>query len=179
MLLSSPSSGNEELVDHRKPEWFHIDRVISLRKKDNIAEKCQILPSFQASQHQNEDFEYLTKWKGLDYCEATWESTLTEDLLAAVSNLFQRHTKTSERCNNDHLNTSVCHFDETPGYLSGMLYPYQLVGLNWLLRSFLARRNVILAGMTLPFLLFKIFFNSRWRNIVIYQLKILCICNFV
>lgn len=148
---------DEELVDHRKSEWFHVDRVISFRKKDNPDEKSQIMPSFQPNQQQYGDFEYLTKWKGLDYCEATWESTLTEELSAEVSNFFQRHTKTSERCDDDHLNSSVCHFDETPGYMSGMLYPYQLVGLNWLLSNFLARRNAILAGMTSPFRLFKIF----------------------
>jgi chromodomain-helicase-DNA-binding protein 4 len=130
--------------DERKPEWFEVDRAIACRRKFDPDGSCDILASFQ----DNEDFEgyeFLVKWKGLDYCDATWEAYSTEGVQTAVSMLFKRHQNTLKRADC----VSQMHTDEMiPENLhGGALYDYQLQGLQWIFDNFKTRRSVILAGM--------------------------------
>jgi len=136
-----------DVIDERKPEWFKIDRVIACRRKCDSGKSCEIW-NMCSSNKENEEFEFLVKWMGLDYCDSTWESSCNEELLAEVGGLIQRHKRAAERV--DHFSTSSgCEPpNKTPNELyGGTLYNYQLHGLNWILSNFKERRNVILAGM--------------------------------
>ncbi|VAH83094.1 unnamed protein product [Triticum turgidum subsp. durum] len=119
--------------DQRKPEWLEVDRAIACRRKFGRDGLCDVLASF----HNNEDFEgyeFLVKWKGLDYCDVTWESYCTEGVASAVSMLVQRHKNTLQ----SPMNSDVM----VP---ENVLYAYQLQGLQWILDNFKSRRSVILA----------------------------------
>ncbi|KAM0843843.1 hypothetical protein ACQ4PT_057446 [Festuca glaucescens] len=128
--------------DERKPEWFEVDRAIACRRKFEPHGLCDILDSFK----DNEDFEgyeFLVKWKGLDYCDATWESYSTEGVQSAVSMLVERHRNTLKRADC----ISQMYTDEMipENVHSAALYDYQLQGLQWIFDNFKTRRSVILA----------------------------------
>ncbi|KAM0925852.1 hypothetical protein ACQ4PT_003771 [Festuca glaucescens] len=128
--------------DERKPEWFEVDRAIACRRKFEPHGLCDILASFE----DNEDFEgyeFLVKWKGLDYCDATWEPYSTEGVQSAISMLVERHRNTLKRADC----ISQMYTDEMipENVHSGALYDYQLQGLQWIFDNFKIRRSVILA----------------------------------
>lgn len=129
--------------DQRKPEWFEVDRAIACRRKFDHDGLCDISATFQ----DNKDFdgyEFLVKWKGLDYCEATWESC-TEGVQPAVSMLVKRHQNTLKRVD---CVSQICLDGMIPEKVhSDSLYDYQLQGLQWIFDNFQTRRSVILAGM--------------------------------
>lgn len=85
---------------------------------------------------------------GLDYCDSTWESSHTEELLAEVRKFIRRHQSAIHRfddlCHVSNKEVSNKTLNDAYG---GSLYAYQLHGLNWILDSFKARKNVILAGI--------------------------------
>uniref|UniRef100_A0ACD5WIF7 Uncharacterized protein n=1 Tax=Avena sativa TaxID=4498 RepID=A0ACD5WIF7_AVESA len=128
--------------DERKPEWFEVDRAIAIRRKSDPHGLCDILANFQDNV-DFEGFEFLVKWKGLDYCDATWEPYSTEGVQSAVSMLVERHQNTLKRAdcvsqmNTDEMIPENVH--------SGALYDYQRQGLQWIFDNFKARRSVILA----------------------------------
>jgi hypothetical protein len=130
--------------DERKPEWFEVDRAIACRQKYDIDGPCDILATFQ----NNEDFdgyEFLVKWNDLDYGECTWEPYCTEGVPSAVSMLIERHQNTLKRV--DRVN-ETCMDGKLPDKVhNGVLYGYQLQGLQWIFQNFITRRSVILAGM--------------------------------
>ncbi|CAM0883929.1 unnamed protein product [Alopecurus aequalis] len=129
--------------DERKPEWFEVDRAIACRRKFDSDGICDILASFQNNENF-EEYEFLVKWKGLDYCDATWESYSTEGVQSAVSMLVKRHRNTLKRADC----VSQMYIDEMiPENVHGALYDYQLQGLQWIFDNFKARprRSVILA----------------------------------
>ncbi|RLN05035.1 hypothetical protein C2845_PM13G15190 [Panicum miliaceum] len=115
--------------DQRKPEWFEVDRAIafggSLDNKDFL------------------EYEFLVKWKGLDYCEATWESCCTEGVQAAISKLVERHQGVLKRI--DCVSPVCLEGVITEEIHNGALYGYQHQGLQWIFDNFKTRRNVILA----------------------------------
>ncbi|CAL4946313.1 unnamed protein product [Urochloa decumbens] len=128
--------------DERKPEWFEVDRAIACRRKFDCDSTCDILTTIQDSKDFQE-YEFLVKWKGLDYSEATWESCCTEGVQAAISKLVGRHQNALKKvdsvspiCLEGVIKEEVC---------NGALYSYQQQGLQWMLDNFKARRNVILA----------------------------------
>ncbi|KAL6840221.1 hypothetical protein ACP4OV_030031 [Aristida adscensionis] len=128
--------------DQRKPEWFEVDRAIACRRKFGPDVTCHILTTFQ----DNEDFgeyEFLVKWKGLDYCDATWEPCCTEAVHTAVSMLVERHKNKLKIIDSI---SSSCLDGVIPKEIhNGALYDYQLQGLQWIFDNFRTRRNVILA----------------------------------
>ncbi|XP_051227597.1 uncharacterized protein [Lolium perenne] len=128
--------------DERKPEWFEVDRAIACRQKYDIDGPCDILATFQ----NNEDFdgyEFLVKWNDLDYGECTWEPYCTEGVPSAVSMLIERHQNTLKRV--DRVN-ETCMDGKLPDKVhNGVLYGYQLQGLQWIFQNFITRRSVILA----------------------------------
>jgi len=52
--------------DQRKPEWFEVDRAIACRRKSGCDTTCDILTTIQDNK-DFQDYEFLVKWKGLDY----------------------------------------------------------------------------------------------------------------
>lgn len=135
------------LVDERKPEWLKIDRVIACREKvdsDNSLYEVE-KPSITGPK-KNGKYEFLVKWMGLDYCDATWEDSCNEELLGTADKLVERHQKANERVETDSGHPVGLSLKEQPTYLNGgILHGYQLQGIKWLLNNFEQRRNVILA----------------------------------
>ncbi|KAJ4758380.1 chromatin remodeling factor [Rhynchospora pubera] len=128
-------------IDLRKPEWFQIDRVIACSWKADPANPCEISSKLLSNENTS-DFKFLVKWKGLDYFDTTWESEMTEELRVAIDKLVARHQKALERdSDKEHeLNSEI-----TAEVYKGVLYDYQIQGVQWILDNFRARRNVILA----------------------------------
>ncbi|KAI5003091.1 hypothetical protein ZWY2020_027741 [Hordeum vulgare] len=127
--------------DQRKPEWFEVDRAIACRRKFDLG-LCDVL----ASSEDNEDFEgyeFLVKWKGLDYCDATWEPYSTEGVQSAVSMLVRRHQNTLRRV--DCVSPMDIEGMASENAHNDALYDYQLQGLKWMFDNFKSRRSVILA----------------------------------
>ncbi|KAK1668651.1 hypothetical protein QYE76_056810 [Lolium multiflorum] len=128
--------------DERKPEWFEVDRAIACRQKYDIDGPCDILATFQ----NNKDFdgyEFLVKWNDLDYGECTWEPYCTEGVPSAVSMLIERHQNTLKRVARV---SETCMDGKLPDKVhNGVLYGYQLQGLQWIFQNFITRRSVILA----------------------------------
>ncbi|KAM3334546.1 hypothetical protein ACQJBY_029148 [Aegilops geniculata] len=127
--------------DQRKPEWFEVDRAIACRRKFDLG-LCDILASYK----DNEDFEgyeFLVKWKGLDYCDATWESYSTEGVKSAVSMLVKRHQNTLRRV--DCVSPMNIEGMVSENIHNDALYDYQLQGLKWMFDNFKSKRSVILA----------------------------------
>ncbi|ERN19886.1 chromodomain-helicase-DNA-binding protein 3 isoform X1 [Amborella trichopoda] len=133
------------LIDERKPEWFKIDRVIACREKSNN-NMLDFDDTSQQCQNGAGEYEFLVKWMGLDYCEATWETSCTDELLAQADKLVQRHRIANEICEHHSSGSHLIAFTEQPCYLKGgILHEYQVFGLNWILSNFLDKRSVILA----------------------------------
>ncbi|KAG2602355.1 CHD3-type chromatin-remodeling factor PICKLE-like isoform X2 [Panicum virgatum] len=128
--------------DQRKPEWFEVDRAIACRRKSGCDTTCDILTTIQDNK-DFQDYEFLVKWKGLDYSEATWESCCTEGLQAAISKLVERHHSALKRI--DCVSPVCLKGVITEEVHNGALYGYQQQGLQWIFDNFKARRNVILA----------------------------------
>lgn len=135
------------LVDERKPEWLKIDRVIACREKvdcDNSLYEVE-KPSITGPK-KNGRYEFLVKWMGLDYCDATWEDSCNEELLGTADKLVERHQKANEWVESDSGHLVGLSLMQQPSYLNGgILHSYQLQGIKWLLNNFEQRRNVILA----------------------------------
>ncbi|CAN6475878.1 unnamed protein product [Victoria cruziana] len=132
-------------TDLRSSEWFKMDRVIACRKKSISKEVCNILNLCHQSQ-QDGQYEYLVKWKGLEYGDATWETSGTDELLVQFNKLVQRHEKANEIRDSDCRKLQNFQLNEQPCYLTGgILFEYQIFGVNWILSNFQIRRNVILA----------------------------------
>ncbi|MQL88673.1 hypothetical protein Taro_021237 [Colocasia esculenta] len=139
------SVDEESIIDHRKPEWFKVDRVIACRKMA-YPDSCFDASTLSLIEQDRKEMEFLVKWMGLDYDDVTWESSWTEELSSAISKLVKRHQRATEKTDKNPSNTIICRFEKTPDYLSGgHLYDYQLEGLNWILRNFSLRNNIILA----------------------------------
>ncbi|PNT73311.1 CHD3-type chromatin-remodeling factor PICKLE-like [Brachypodium distachyon] len=128
--------------DQRKPEWFVIDQAIACRLKSNPDGLCDILANCQDNK-DFEGYEFLVKWKGLDYCDAAWESYFTEGVKSAVSMLVKRHRNALNRV--DCVN-QMCMDSMIPETVhNGVLYDYQLQGLKWIFENYKTRKSVILA----------------------------------
>jgi chromodomain-helicase-DNA-binding protein 4 len=132
------------LEDQRKPEWFEVDRAITCRRKSGSDSTCDILTAIQDNEGLQE-YEFLVKWKGLDYCEATWESCCTEGVQDAISKLVEKHQSALKRL--DCVSPTCLEGVITEDVHNGALYSYQHQGLQWIFDNYKARRNVILAGM--------------------------------
>ncbi|KAL1216926.1 Protein CHROMATIN REMODELING 5 [Cardamine amara subsp. amara] len=115
-----------------------VERIIADRiSKDGL---CDVVP------------EYLVKWQGLSYAEATWEkdvdiafaqAVIDEYKAREVSIAVQGKMVEQQRTKGK---ASLRKLDEQPEWLRvGTLRDYQLEGLNFLVNSWLNDTNVILA----------------------------------
>ncbi|GLJ55690.1 hypothetical protein SUGI_1196270 [Cryptomeria japonica] len=142
------SGGSAQIyVDERKPDWLKIDRVIACREKALGSDSsCKIEKANISSSEKNGKYEFLVKWTGLDYCDATWEDSCSEELLGSADKLVERHQQANDSVAVDSGHPFSVRMKEQPSYLTGgVLHDYQLQGVKWLLNNFEHRRNVILA----------------------------------
>ncbi|CAK8569972.1 unnamed protein product [Lathyrus sativus] len=123
-----------------RPEWTVVDRILACRANDN-------------------EKEYLVKWKELPYDECHWELESDISLFQAEIkrfNIFQSRTrkisysKQKSRDNDDaeliKQHKEFQQYEQSPEFLSGgALHPYQLEGLNFLRFSWANETHVILA----------------------------------
>ncbi|XP_045799661.1 CHD3-type chromatin-remodeling factor PICKLE-like [Trifolium pratense] len=130
---------NEDFVAIR-PEWTTVDRIIACRGNDD-------------------EKEYLVKWKELSYDESNWELESDISMFQAEIerfNLFQSrsrkfsYSKQKRSVNNDakliKQKKEFQQYEHSPEFLSGgTLHPYQLEGLNFLRFSWSKQTHVILA----------------------------------
>ncbi|XP_038692597.1 protein CHROMATIN REMODELING 5-like isoform X2 [Tripterygium wilfordii] len=96
--------------------------------------------------------EYLVKWQGLSYAEATWEKDI--DIAFAQDAIDQYKAREAAMATQGKMvdlqrkkgKASLRKLDEQPEWLrGGKLRDYQLEGLNFLVNSWLNDTNVILA----------------------------------
>ncbi|KAH9317322.1 hypothetical protein KI387_019091, partial [Taxus chinensis] len=168
-----PISGGSALiyVDERKPEWLKIDRVIACREKLLGSESSSEIGMANLSgSEKNGKYEFLVKWMGLDYSDATWEDSCNEELLGSAAKLVERHQKAIERVEIDRGHPVSVSIKEQPSYLKGgILHDYQLQGMKWILNNFEHRRNVILAdemglGKTIQAITFIVYMKKEKLN---------------
>lgn len=150
-------------IDDRRAEWFGVDRVIAYRIRGSNSYGVPQLPSLPRSLSKSdgdvERYEYLVKWKGLEYDAATWETCTTGDVRAGISTFDERHQKAEARYMQSQ-NLVFTNLKVQPDYVNGgVLHNYQLSGLKWLLCNFLERKSVILAGNSESYWRKAMFFN--------------------
>ncbi|XP_050891252.1 CHD3-type chromatin-remodeling factor PICKLE isoform X2 [Lathyrus oleraceus] len=123
-----------------RPEWTVVDRILACRGNDN-------------------EKEYLVKWKELPYDECHWELESDISLFQAEIerfNIFQSRTRKisySKQKSMDNDDAELIkrqkefqQYEQSPEFLSGgALHPYQLEGLNFLRFSWANETHVILA----------------------------------
>ncbi|XP_010526237.1 PREDICTED: CHD3-type chromatin-remodeling factor PICKLE-like [Tarenaya hassleriana] len=126
--MASANNNEDDFVAIR-PEWTTVDRIIARRGEDD-------------------EKEYLVKYKELSYDECYWES---ESDISAFQNEIQRFNDINSRSRRvkevEHKSNpkEFQQFDHSPVFLRGSLHPYQLEGLNFLRFSWLKQTHVILA----------------------------------
>lgn len=137
--MSSNNNAEEDFVAIR-PEWTTVDRILACRGEDD-------------------EKEYLVKYKELSYDECYWEY---ESDISAFQPEIERFIKIQSRshrlsCNKQKSSPQDVtestkkpkefqQYEHSPEFLSGgSLHPYQLEGLNFLRFSWSKQTHVILA----------------------------------
>lgn len=136
--MASSNTSDEDFVAIR-PEWTTVDRIIACRG-------------------DNDEREYLVKWKELPYDECYWESESDISAFQPEIERFNRFRsrssklafiKQKSRVNDDNelkkQQKEFHQYEHSPEFLSGSLHPYQLEGLNFLRFSWSKQTHVILA----------------------------------
>ncbi|KAK2964236.1 putative Chromodomain-helicase-DNA-binding protein [Blattamonas nauphoetae] len=147
----------EEEFEPFNPEYVEVDRI--------LAEEEEVDPSWIAPEHDDNNPEemkidppmikqYLVKWKGLQYSDATMEwadDVLAPDKIEEFHIRQKRppiplHKRYTYPDPNDPNSTIRNRIKESPEYLNGhRLRDYQVDGLNWMLFNWYQGRNGILA----------------------------------
>uniref|UniRef100_M4F7Z7 Protein CHROMATIN REMODELING 5 n=1 Tax=Brassica campestris TaxID=3711 RepID=M4F7Z7_BRACM len=137
-------------------EEIEVSDVSKEMDLDIIKQNCQV-ERIIADRISKDDLgdvvpEYLVKWQGLSYAEATWEkdvdiafaqAAIDEYKAREVSIAVQGKMVEQQRTKGK---VSLRKLEEQPEWLSGgTLRDYQLQGLNFLVNSWLNDTNVILA----------------------------------
>eukprot|EP00192_Tetraselmis_astigmatica_P001503 CAMPEP_0117687286 /NCGR_PEP_ID=MMETSP0804-20121206/23042_1 /TAXON_ID=1074897 /ORGANISM="Tetraselmis astigmatica, Strain CCMP880" /LENGTH=1720 /DNA_ID=CAMNT_0005499315 /DNA_START=24 /DNA_END=5186 /DNA_ORIENTATION=- len=132
---------HKPLVHGVEPSWTTVERVIDMR-------------------HREDAIQYMVKWEGLGYDEATWEwakdirGAEAEGAVSKFAGLcsIAKSAEQRQRCCQASLpqagleRGSVRQYSQTPSFLAGgTLHPYQLEGLNWLVFAWRQHKHVILA----------------------------------
>ena len=114
-----------------RAEWMQVDRVVDSRAGAS---------------------EYLVKWRGLEYGQATWEPAegLSASDRVEVEKYWSRtkeyRARAARKSDAEPAQSKVMHFEEQPAWLKGgCLFDYQLEGLNWMLKKVAEGTNVMLA----------------------------------
>ncbi|XP_045804339.1 CHD3-type chromatin-remodeling factor PICKLE isoform X2 [Trifolium pratense] len=136
--MASSNTSDEDFVAIR-PEWTTVDRIIACRGDDD-------------------EKEYLVKWKELSYDECYWEYESDISAFQPEIERFNKfrsrssklaYIKQKSRVNDDSelkkQQKEFQQYEHSPKFLSGSLHPYQLEGLNFLRFSWSKQTHVILA----------------------------------
>ncbi|XP_047157571.1 CHD3-type chromatin-remodeling factor PICKLE isoform X2 [Vigna umbellata] len=137
--MASINTSDDDFVAIR-PEWTTVDRILSCRGDDD-------------------EREYLVKWKELPYDECYWEFESDISAFQPEIERFNRLRSRSSKFSSSKHKQSVKddtelkkqqkefqHYEHSPEFLSGgTLHPYQLEGLNFLRFSWSKQTHVILA----------------------------------
>lgn len=128
-----------------RPEWSHVDCIVAERRAAPRGSKPT--HGYVQVPHQA---EFLTKWRGLPWEEATWEPAASLARFGDVKEVEDalkryRYIQSGSRWKGrTRYDVPPGGFRKTPPFLRGTLYPHQLEGLNWLLQSHDSGRSVIL-----------------------------------
>ncbi|KAG5562931.1 hypothetical protein RHGRI_005610 [Rhododendron griersonianum] len=173
--MSSISNSEDEFVAIR-PEWTTVDRILACRGGDD------------------DEKEYLVKWKELSYDECYWEfesdiSSFQQEIerFYKIQSRRRKQSSSKQKSNTRDATESkkkqkeFQQFEHSPGFLSGgSLHPYQLEGLNFLRFSWSKQTHVILAdemglGKTIQSIAFlaSLFEDSLCPHIVVAPLSTL------
>ncbi|KAI4379873.1 hypothetical protein MLD38_006115 [Melastoma candidum] len=136
--MASNNSAEDEYVPIR-PEWTMVDRIIASRGED-------------------EEMEYLVKYKELSYDECYWEFESDISTFQSEIERFNSFQSRSRRASSSKQKSIIQdpadpkkqkefqQYDRTPEFLTGgALHQYQLEGLNFLRFSWSKQTHVILA----------------------------------
>ncbi|XP_061365248.1 CHD3-type chromatin-remodeling factor PICKLE isoform X2 [Gastrolobium bilobum] len=137
--MASFNTSDDDFVAIR-PEWTTVDRILACRGDDD-------------------EREYLVKWKELPYDECYWE--FESDISAFLPEIerFNKFRSRSSKPSSSKQKSSIKddaelkkqqkefqQYEHSPEFLSnGTLHPYQLEGLNFLRFSWSKQTHVILA----------------------------------
>ncbi|XP_050157990.1 CHD3-type chromatin-remodeling factor PICKLE-like isoform X3 [Malus sylvestris] len=136
--MESSNNSEDDFVAIR-PEWTTVDRILACREDD--------------------EKEYLVKWKELPYDECYWESESDIAAFQPEIGRFNRIQSRSHKVLSSKQKSSLRdamdskykqkefqQYEGSPDFLSGgTLHPYQLEGLNFLRFSWSKQTHVILA----------------------------------
>ncbi|XP_024375943.1 protein CHROMATIN REMODELING 5 isoform X2 [Physcomitrium patens] len=170
MLLSElePLSGYKKVLNYMKkvdedreirqslsPEEAELHDVSKEMELDLLKQYLQVERVFADRNRMDNDeeiIEYLVKWKGLSYCDSTWEkdtdiafaqAQIDEYKAREAATTFQGKLVDAQRRKGK---VSMRKLEEQPEWLKGgTLRDYQLEGLNFLMNSWRNDTNVILA----------------------------------
>ncbi|XP_048331491.2 CHD3-type chromatin-remodeling factor PICKLE isoform X2 [Ziziphus jujuba] len=137
--MGSSNNSEDDFVAIR-PEWTTVDRIIACRGDDD-------------------EKEYLVKWKELPYDDCYWEFESDISAFQPEIDKFNRIQSRSRKLPSNKQKTSIKdaaeskrkqkefqQYEHSPEFLSGgTLHPYQLEGLNFLRFSWSKQTHVILA----------------------------------
>ncbi|XP_057959148.1 CHD3-type chromatin-remodeling factor PICKLE-like [Malania oleifera] len=172
--MASINNSEDDFVAIR-PEWTTVDRILACRGDDD-------------------EKEYLVKWKELSYDECYWE--FESDISAFQSEIekFNRIQSRSRKLSSSKQKSThrdggdskkkqkeFQQYEHSPDFLSGgSLHPYQLEGLNFLRFSWSKQTHVILAdemglGKTIQSIAFlaSLFQESLFPHLVVAPLSTL------
>lgn len=140
-------------------QFLQIDRVIDERdaedeEEDNDSPDSPDSPAKDSASESPPKVEYLVKWRGLNYSDATWESadwlTSAEDAEElkkfrtrnSIKDKRAIHAAAAERAKSGGKPPAK---PKPPGFKNGMtLRDYQVTSFEWMIGNYRRRTNVIL-----------------------------------
>ena len=140
-------------------QFLQIDRVIDERdaedeEDDNDSPDSPDSPAKDSESESPPKVEYLVKWRGLNYSDATWESadwlTSAEDAEElkkfrtrnSIKDKRAIHAAAAERAKSGGKPPAK---PKPPGFKNGMtLRDYQVTSFEWMIGNYRRRTNVIL-----------------------------------
>ncbi|ORZ30897.1 SNF2 family N-terminal domain-domain-containing protein [Catenaria anguillulae PL171] len=127
-----------ELARAMLEEYKQVERVIAAQEVENDVGEAEM--------------EYLCKWRRLDYCECTWESSgsITPQFQAEVDAYYERQQSVflpaRGKSFGPHDKRPRPSSREQPAFVkAGQLRDYQLLGVAWMLHLWSRNENGILA----------------------------------
>ncbi|KAL4856079.1 Protein CHROMATIN REMODELING 5 [Chlorella vulgaris] len=151
-LLDVQKEMEEEIVEQYK----QIERIIGTREFSDGTGECGVTGTARRGGRKDTgQVKYLCKWRGLPYCDATYETGLDLQRFGLASHMvefeererrIQESHKTVDAQRRAFAASGSRAFTSQPDFLKGgTLRDYQLDGLNWMVYSWSRDCNGILA----------------------------------
>lgn len=94
----------------------------------------------------DEEYEYLVKWRGLSYCDCSWEKEGDVDADKPIADFQQRLSREKYPAKSSKSKSAFAKYKESRSYKNALkLRSYQVEGLNWLAFNYTQKRGCILA----------------------------------